>query len=387
MKQILLASLIAAVALAPALAAAQAGGAGSGSGGSGGAAGSSGSSGPAGSSTPAAPGLRRDPGSGSTSTGTGTAGPGATDSGASSTGGGSVSSPSTGSGPAPSASPSSGRLDIGVQEQGRLRERRRQVALVDARSARSVSSPCPGLRSGGIPTRSLTDCTRAPPLDVPTILRQLTVAATSSEAADAGAAGGLRRGVTIGSGSPCPTSGPRHERVRGPWRIGRSSPTARSRNDGRTSTTIWPTPASMAVSCSKHKDLSTKLASGCSPSRPIPCGRSARSRIQRRSTATTSLRDNPATIDPRILLWTCVYKFARHEWVGGSAAWDASPRLADATTVISRISRYHLAEEFCHVRYFEEMFRTFGSIGWPGCRSARSSNECSASFRTCRARS
>ncbi len=77
-------------------------------------------------------------------------------------------------------------------------------------------------------------------------------------------------------------------------------------------------------------------------------------------------RDNPATIDPRILLWTCVYKFARHEWVGVSAAWDASPRLADATTVISRISRYHLAEEFCHVRYFEEMFRTFGldRVAW-----------------------
>jgi hypothetical protein len=71
-------------------------------------------------------------------------------------------------------------------------------------------------------------------------------------------------------------------------------------------------------------------------------------------------RDDPATIDRRILLWTCVYKFARHEWVGVSAAWDASPRLAEATTVISRISRYHLAEEFCHVRFFEEMFRTFG---------------------------
>lgn len=71
-------------------------------------------------------------------------------------------------------------------------------------------------------------------------------------------------------------------------------------------------------------------------------------------------RDDPSTIDPRILLWTCVYKFARHEWVGISAAWDASPRLTDATTVISRISRYHLAEEFCHVRFFEEMFRIFG---------------------------
>jgi hypothetical protein len=77
-------------------------------------------------------------------------------------------------------------------------------------------------------------------------------------------------------------------------------------------------------------------------------------------------RDDPSTVDPRILLFTCVYKFARHEWVGVSAAWDASPRLVDATTVISRISRYHLAEEFCHVRFFEEMFRTFGldRVAW-----------------------
>jgi hypothetical protein len=71
-------------------------------------------------------------------------------------------------------------------------------------------------------------------------------------------------------------------------------------------------------------------------------------------------RDDPATIDRRVLLWTCVYKFARHEWVGVSAAWEGSPPLAEARTVISRISRYHLAEEFCHVRFFEEMFRTFG---------------------------
>jgi hypothetical protein len=71
-------------------------------------------------------------------------------------------------------------------------------------------------------------------------------------------------------------------------------------------------------------------------------------------------RDDPWTIDRRTLLLTCVYKFARHEWVGVSAAWDASPPLADARTVIARISRYHLAEEFCHVRFFEEMFRTFG---------------------------
>jgi hypothetical protein len=77
-------------------------------------------------------------------------------------------------------------------------------------------------------------------------------------------------------------------------------------------------------------------------------------------------KDDPATIDRRTLLWTCVYKFARHEWVGVSAAWDATPRLADATTTIGKISRYHLAEEFCHIRYFEEMFRTFGldAVAW-----------------------
>jgi hypothetical protein len=71
-------------------------------------------------------------------------------------------------------------------------------------------------------------------------------------------------------------------------------------------------------------------------------------------------RDDPAIIDRNTLLWTCVYKFARHEWVGVCAAWDASPSIADAKTTIARISRYHLAEEFCHIRYFEEMFRTVG---------------------------
>jgi len=69
-------------------------------------------------------------------------------------------------------------------------------------------------------------------------------------------------------------------------------------------------------------------------------------------------RDDPATIDGRTLLWTCVYKFARHEWVGITAAWEASTPLANAKTTVDRISRHHLAEEFCHIRYFEEMFRT-----------------------------
>jgi hypothetical protein len=77
-------------------------------------------------------------------------------------------------------------------------------------------------------------------------------------------------------------------------------------------------------------------------------------------------RDNPTHIGPQTLLWTCVYKFARHEWVGISAAWDASTPLAEAKTTVDRISRHHLAEEFCHIRYFEEMFRTVAldEVAW-----------------------
>jgi hypothetical protein len=71
------------------------------------------------------------------------------------------------------------------------------------------------------------------------------------------------------------------------------------------------------------------------------------------------LKDDPKTIDRKTLLLMCIYKFARHEWVGISGAWDAIPSLADSKTVTDKISRYHLAEEFCHVRYFHEMLRTF----------------------------
>lgn len=69
-------------------------------------------------------------------------------------------------------------------------------------------------------------------------------------------------------------------------------------------------------------------------------------------------RDDPATVDRKILLFTCIYKLARHEWVGISAAWEASGSLAQARTTTAKISRYHLAEEFCHMRFFDEMFRT-----------------------------
>ena len=71
------------------------------------------------------------------------------------------------------------------------------------------------------------------------------------------------------------------------------------------------------------------------------------------------LVDDPETIDRKTLLLMCIYKFARHEWVGISGAWDAIPTMAEAPDIRYRISRHHLAEEFCHVRLFGEMFRTF----------------------------
>lgn len=64
-------------------------------------------------------------------------------------------------------------------------------------------------------------------------------------------------------------------------------------------------------------------------------------------------------MDRKTLLLTCVYKFARHEWVGISGAWDYLKPVDECKTLTDRISRYHLCEEFCHVRLFHEMFRTF----------------------------
>lgn len=70
------------------------------------------------------------------------------------------------------------------------------------------------------------------------------------------------------------------------------------------------------------------------------------------------LKDDPQTFDRKTLLLTTIYKFARHEWVGISAAWNATSPVAKAKLLTDKISRYHLCEEFCHVRFFHEMFRT-----------------------------
>jgi hypothetical protein len=72
-----------------------------------------------------------------------------------------------------------------------------------------------------------------------------------------------------------------------------------------------------------------------------------------------TMTDDPSTLDLKTRLLTFLYKFARHEWVGISAAWDGIPNMAESIRTTDKISRYHLCEEFCHVRLFSEMFRTF----------------------------
>lgn len=72
------------------------------------------------------------------------------------------------------------------------------------------------------------------------------------------------------------------------------------------------------------------------------------------------MKDDPKSLDRVTLMLTGMYKFARHEWVGIKGAWDATPDMANSHTIEDKISRVHLAEEFCHVRLFDEMLRTCG---------------------------
>lgn len=72
------------------------------------------------------------------------------------------------------------------------------------------------------------------------------------------------------------------------------------------------------------------------------------------------MRDDPALLDRKTLLLTGMYKFARHEWVGIKGAWNSVPDMANSHRVEDKISRVHLAEEFCHVRLFNEMLVTCG---------------------------
>jgi hypothetical protein len=71
------------------------------------------------------------------------------------------------------------------------------------------------------------------------------------------------------------------------------------------------------------------------------------------------MRDDPRTLDRKTLLLTFLYKFARHEYVGISAAWERTEPIAESSSLISRIGLYHLCEEFSHMRLFQEIFHTF----------------------------
>lgn len=70
--------------------------------------------------------------------------------------------------------------------------------------------------------------------------------------------------------------------------------------------------------------------------------------------------DDPNSLDRMTLMLTGIYKFARHEWVGIKGAWNAVPDMENSHTLEEKISRVHLAEEFCHVRLFDEMLKTCG---------------------------
>ena len=84
------------------------------------------------------------------------------------------------------------------------------------------------------------------------------------------------------------------------------------------------------------------------------------------------MQDDPRTLDRETLLLTFLYKFARHEYVGISAAWDTMDRMTESSSTIEKIGLYHLCEEFSHMRLFQEIFRTFhlDQVEWvPLCSS------------------
>ncbi|ESS72989.1 hypothetical protein MGMO_41c00590 [Methyloglobulus morosus KoM1] len=72
------------------------------------------------------------------------------------------------------------------------------------------------------------------------------------------------------------------------------------------------------------------------------------------------MKDDPKSLDRLTIMLTGMYKFARHEWVGIKGAWDVVPDMANSHSLEDKISRIHLAEEFCHWRLFDEMLRTCG---------------------------
>jgi hypothetical protein len=75
---------------------------------------------------------------------------------------------------------------------------------------------------------------------------------------------------------------------------------------------------------------------------------------------------SPPQADRRLLVLTAIYKFASHEAAGIRAAWQSTPPWARCRKLTDRITRYHLCEEFCHLRLFAEMFKVFTlHVDWP----------------------
>jgi hypothetical protein len=73
-----------------------------------------------------------------------------------------------------------------------------------------------------------------------------------------------------------------------------------------------------------------------------------------------------AQADRRLLIFTAIYKFACHEAAGIQAAWRSTPSWERCRNLTDRITRYHLCEEFCHLRLFAEMFQVFAlRVDWP----------------------
>jgi hypothetical protein len=70
--------------------------------------------------------------------------------------------------------------------------------------------------------------------------------------------------------------------------------------------------------------------------------------------------------DRRLLVLTAIYKFASHEAAGIRAAWMVTPSWERCRNLTDRITRYHLCEEFCHLRLFAEMFKVCRlHVDWP----------------------
>src|SRR5262252_3845583 len=61
-----------------------------------------------------------------------------------------------------------------------------------------------------------------------------------------------------------------------------------------------------------------------------------------------TMRDDPRVLDRKTQLLTFLYKFARHEYVGISAAWDFQERTTGPRALVEKIGRYHLRRVLPH---------------------------------------